>query len=100
LDGEGAVLDRDALLWVATTLKAAEHTGLPRPYLYPTPDGDLQAEWSFHGAEVSAEINLTSHEARLVGVHTKTGASKDKMVPLDAPRGLSDFVNFVNLYAP
>lgn len=99
-DGRGKAFDEASLAWVATTLKAAESTGLPRPYLYPTPEGAVQAEWSFVGAEVSAEISLDSQEAHLVGVHTKTGAHDDRIIPLNTPRGMTDFVAFVTRFAP
>lgn len=100
LNGEGVPLDGAGVTWMADTLKAAEGSGLPRPYLYPTPEGGLQAEWSFHGAEVSAEIDLATHQAELVGVHTKTGASSDKKINLGTTRGIDELVAFVNKYAP
>jgi hypothetical protein len=99
-DGTGTAFRPQDLAWVADTLKRAEGSGLPRPYLYPTPEGHVQAEWSFLGAEVSAEIFPQAREAHLVGVHTKTGASADRVVPLSSARGLADLVSFVNLYAP
>lgn len=99
-DGKGVAFNPQELDWVAQTLRVAEASGLPRPYLYPTPDGDVQAEWSFLGAEVSAEISLKSQDAHLVGVHTKTGASADRRIPLSSQRGLTDLVAFVNSYAP
>lgn len=46
LDGEGEAI-------MPTTLARALHLFRdlkPRPYLYPTPDGSVQAEWSFSHA--------------------------------------------------
>ncbi len=38
---------------------------LPLPYLYPTPDGNLQAEWSINDFELSMKIDLESLQSKL-----------------------------------
>jgi hypothetical protein len=100
-EGDGCALSADGVAWVAVKLKDAEKSGMPRPYIYPTLDGGIQVEWSFHGAaEVSAEINLGTHNADLVGVHIKTGAVSDKRIDLDAPHGIDALIAFVNNHIP
>ena len=97
LDGAGVALNGEGLRW-ATSLLISVEQELPRPYLYPTPEGRLQAEWSFHGAEVSAEIDLVSHDVELVGVHTRTRAVTEEKINLD--QGVSTLIAFVTSFAP
>lgn len=100
LDGEGAALDPTALEWLLHRLTEAEEGGLPRPYLYPTFDGHVQAEWSFPGAEVSALFDFEGKLASCVGVHTKSGAQRDADVALDTAGGVAQLCAFVLSFAP
>jgi len=34
---------------------------LPLPYLYPTAEGGVQAEWSCHAHEITLDISLDTH---------------------------------------
>lgn len=36
---------------------------LPTPYLYPTPEGGLQAEWSLGGSNMDLMVDLKAHRA-------------------------------------
>lgn len=102
LDGAGAGLNRDGLMWLAAALKGAEEDGLPRPYLYPMPDGRVQAEWEWtviDSTSVSAEIDLVDHTAKLLGVHHRTGAATQQDLVLD-PAGLARMIEFVKKFVP
>lgn len=37
---------------------------LPLPYLYPTGEGGIQAEWSLNDHEITVDINIDSHEGQ------------------------------------
>jgi len=100
LDGEGAHLSRDFLSRLVSLLKEAESDGLPRPYLYPTPEGQVQAEWSFPDAEVSALFDAHVHGVSCVGVHTKSGASRDEDIDVREREGIRRLINFVAAFAP
>lgn len=100
LDGDGAAVDRAALEWLRERLGEAEEAGLPRPYLYPTLEGHVQAEWSFPGAEVSALFDAEGKRASCVGVHTKSGAQRDADLQLDTPAGVAPLVAFVLGFTP
>lgn len=99
-ENEGAAIPTATIEWVADVLVRAEERGLSRPYLYPTPEGSVQAEWSFPGTEVSAEFEPTERQVFCVGVHTKTGAAGEDSIPLGDETGLARFVEFVGRYAP
>ncbi len=58
LDGEGFAPAKDKLDWLAAEFEAGISSGLPQPYLYPTTEGGIQAEWSLGDWSVSLEINL------------------------------------------
>lgn len=100
LDGTGASIDKQALAWIAEVLKRAEADGLQRPYLYPTPEGMVQAEWSFPGAEVSALFEYDTRTVSCVGIHTKSGANRDEDIDLHTPSGITRLITFVNCFVP
>lgn len=74
LDGKhGEVPSKEGLDWVRGILLALMASyKVPLPYLYPTPEGGVQAEWSFKPWEVSAEFNLRERAASLHAVNGET----------------------------
>lgn len=74
LDGEdGEVPSKEGLGWLRGIILALMASyKVPLPYLYPTPEGGVQAEWSFKPWEVSAEFNLLKRSAYLHAVKGKT----------------------------
>jgi hypothetical protein len=63
LDGRGFAPNQTGLDWLATTFEENFDTSLALPYLYPTAEGGIQAEWSLGTWEISLEINLVNHTA-------------------------------------
>lgn len=61
LDGEGAALDSAGLQWFSEKFADLYPSDLRLPYLYATPAGGLQAEWSGDGCEMDLEIDLKTH---------------------------------------
>lgn len=93
LDGEGSKVTAAAMTAAAHELLQAETDGCPRPHLFPTLVGGLQAEWSLPEWEVTVEFFPDGLGAELMGVHVETGAAKDKVVQLASADGaLSKFV--------
>lgn len=72
-DGEGVAPSKDALVWFAHTWIAHWADNLPLPYLYPTPAGGLQAEWSLDTVSTLVEIDLANRDANLLVVRNDTG---------------------------
>jgi hypothetical protein len=60
LDGEGHAFDDDVLAWSSKLLGGlVEGFNLANPYVYPTPEGNVRAEWSRAQWEVSAEFDAS-----------------------------------------
>lgn len=63
LDGKGLALNPENLLWLVNEFDSKFDPDLPLPYLYPTAEGGIQAEWTQGNWEVSLEINLDEKSA-------------------------------------
>lgn len=61
LEGEGLAPPKMGLTWLTGVFDQHFPVILPLPYLYPTPTGGVQAEWSFGPNEVTFEVNLDTH---------------------------------------
>ncbi len=61
LEGDGRALSYEGLDWLSRTFEQYYPENLPPPYLYPTEEGGVQAEWSLSPKEVSLEIEFGSH---------------------------------------
>lgn len=85
LDGEdGEVPPKDGLVWLRGILLALMASyEVPSPYLYPTPEGGVQAEWTFKPWEVSAEFNLVEKTAYLHAVKAKTHQAESREVDFE-----------------
>jgi hypothetical protein len=64
LDGKGLALDRNSLQMLARDFENCFDPTLPLPYLYPTAEGGVQAEWSINQWEISLEIDLRQRSAQ------------------------------------
>lgn len=85
LDGtKGQALNQASLIRLAQAFDEAFNTTLPLPHLYPTPEGDVQAEWSLGVWEVSLEISLTDFQANYQAVQTISGQTREKIFNLAA----------------
>ena len=58
LDGTGVAPDKDALPKLARLFDTSFDSDLPLPFLYPIPEGGLQAEWNLGDWSVTLEIEL------------------------------------------
>ena len=58
LDGKGHAPDPTHTQWLAAAFEENFDASLPLPYIYPTAEGGIQAEWSLGDWEASLEIDL------------------------------------------
>ncbi|HUZ25445.1 MAG TPA: hypothetical protein VMV07_16945 [Streptosporangiaceae bacterium] len=58
LDGGGEKVTGEALERAREMLPELLRRDIPRPRIYPTPEGGLQAEWSGEGREVSITFEV------------------------------------------
>jgi hypothetical protein len=77
LDGKGRAPERGALLRLTQAFDEHYAPELPLPYLYPTAEGGVQAEWTLGGWEASLEIELPAMEAQFQALHLKTGECRE-----------------------
>ena len=87
LDGKGRAPDRASLIRLAQAFDEGFSPDLSLPYLYPTPEGGVQAEWTLGRWEVSLEITLPTLNADYQAVHTATGETREQTLLLAAEDG-------------
>ena len=68
---------------MAERLEARYADDLPRPYIYPTPEGGVSLEWSLGQNEAGLEIDLLSHSAEWHCLNLRTGCSSEEVIDLD-----------------
>ncbi len=61
LDGKGLAPAKDGLAWLLEQFETMYSEELETPYLYPTPEGGVQAEWTIGSWEITLEIDLAEH---------------------------------------
>ena len=83
LDGDGKVPGSDELEWLAAGFEQHYPDDLPLPYLYPTTEGGVQAEWSLSDNEISLEVNLVTHQADWHRLDQETHADYVRELNLD-----------------
>lgn len=99
LDGDGKPLDPSGLNKVsAVLLDLHEQEDVPIPYVYPRPEGGVQAEWTIGTWELSATIDLTSGATSLDAVDIDTGADTETEANIFSPEGRLVFVQFVTSF--
>lgn len=101
LDGKGSALPAAELLWAKEIIFGLMVDGsLPKPRLYPTPAGDIEAEWSHEAWEVSATIVLKEHVASVTVVNVDTDDDDDGDFNLDSEDERAELMSFLQQYLP
>lgn len=62
LDGGGKAPSHQGLDWLSDSFQRNFPDELPLPYLYPTPEGGIEAEWSLGKHSVILEFHLDTHQ--------------------------------------
>ncbi len=82
-EGYGKAPTAQGLDWLAGTFGERYADDLPRPYVYPTPEGGVSLEWSIGRNEASLEIDLSKHSAEWHCLNLRTGCSSEWVFDLD-----------------
>jgi hypothetical protein len=90
LDGKGNAPDKDKIAWLADMFDAHFDGDLPLPYLYPTSEGGVQAEWTMNDWEVSLEIDLETKQAEYQALNLKDDSCSQFTFTLDNREGWSN----------
>lgn len=72
LDGKGIPLNADGLDWIGDSFEHSYPAVLPKPYLFPTPEGQLLVEWSLKPWSPSLEVNLVTKTGRWHALNVDT----------------------------
>ena len=84
LEGGGQAPDHDGLDWLADSFEQQFPSDLPLPYLFPTEDGGVQAEWEIGSNSISLDVNLINHHAEWHRINLQT--NEDDFQELDLAR--------------
>ena len=92
-NGYGLAPSAEGLEWLGGRLDKLYEQRLPKPYLYPTPEGGVEVEWSMGPIMPSLEIDLITHGAEWHCLDTSTGHSYEHDLELDTPEALEWLAN-------
>lgn len=85
-DGAGARFEQSALTWTAKLLRGiTEGFSLPTPYVYPTPEGKVRAEWSRPTWEISTELDPAHKTAEVHAVRLDADETRERAFALADP---------------
>lgn len=89
LDGEqGEPLDCQALKWLGETFENNYNSEkFPLPATFPTPDGNIQFEWSINKYEISLAVTLADSVGQFYAYNTETSDEKDATLHLSENQG-------------
>ena len=85
LDGKGIAPAPKDLDWLIAAFQSHYPDGLPLPYLYPTAEGGVQAEWSLKGWELSLEIDVDQHQGQWHALDMSNEQEEEKTLNLNEP---------------
>lgn len=89
LDGKGRAPDKHQLDWLADAFDVYFDADLPLPFLYPTAEGGVQAEWSLNECAVSLEIDLKSQQGEYQALNLRESGCTESTVALRDSDGWS-----------
>jgi hypothetical protein len=68
----GEPLDTDALSWLGEAFDSFyDGENFPLPAAFPTPEGNIQFEWSLNGCEISLAVDLENKQGGYYSLNTK-----------------------------
>lgn len=87
LEGRGKALHLDGLDWLAKAFEDQFPADLALPYMYPTAEGGIQAEWTISSTEITLNIDLSSRKAEWHSVHLDTHKEHSQNLDLSTGDG-------------
>ena len=100
LDGAGLALSSDGLDWFSLSFDEIYPPDMVLPYLYPTPEGNLLAEWSIGDNSCSLEVILTTRQAEFHNLDLKTHNDSAQTIDLTEQNGWQSLVQVLRDLQP
>jgi hypothetical protein len=85
LEGKGIAPKKEGLDWLKQIFELSFPDDLPLPYVYPTAEGGIQAEWSIGSKEISLAIDFESKHGEWHNLNLETMAEETEDLYLDDP---------------
>ena len=82
-NGEGKPLDDAALDWLSDRFEQLYPDDLRLPYVFPTVEGNVLAEWSFSLHKITLDINLETHESEWYVLNMHDSSEEERLFNLD-----------------
>jgi len=82
-EGGGVQLSAVGLAWLVEAFDTKYPDRLPLPFLYPTVEGGIQAEWTLGTAEISLAIDLETHRGHWHLLDVAGGAQETRDLDFD-----------------
>lgn len=96
-DPSSRAYDGEALHWLTELLRGVlDGFQLPRPYIYPTPEGLARAEWSGSNWEIVTSFDLDARSADVMAARNGSQELHEITVPLTQPGGESKLGRFLS----
>lgn len=86
-DGKGIAPNHNGLDWLSLSFDHRYPDDLSLPYIYPTEEGGIRAEWSLGMNEVSLEINLETHQGNWHKLNLESDSDEEVTLDLDDNAG-------------
>jgi hypothetical protein len=83
LEGRGVAPSSEGLDWLSLAFAQHYPEDLSLPFLYPTEEGGVRAEWSLEPHEASLDINLATHAAEWHVLNMETDAEDARTLNLN-----------------
>lgn len=87
LDGRGIAPPAVGLRWLSDAMQDSYSNELRLPYLYPTPEGGIRAEWTASDWEISLDIDLHTRVASYQALRLSTDALDEAELDLNQEVG-------------
>ncbi len=87
LEGKGLPPSHTGLEWLSLSFDHLYPEDLSLPYLYPTEDGGIRAEWSLGMSEVSLDVNLETHHGYWHKLNLESDLDEEEHLDLDDNAG-------------
>ncbi len=83
LAGRGRAPSHAGLDWLSNAFDHRYPDDLSPPYVYPTAEGGIQAEWTFGPWEITLEVDLDNHDGSWHALNLETDEQRTREIDLD-----------------